>query len=60
MEMIDKIKEYISEAQAFSTQNSSELEAFRIKFLGSKGLLKEFLPSLKACQTTKKRIWSSY
>ena len=35
--MIDKIKEYIGEAQAFSTQNVAELEAFRIKFLGSKG-----------------------
>jgi len=31
--MIDKIKEYIGEAQAFSTQNKEELEAFRIKFL---------------------------
>ena len=30
--MIDKIKEYIAEAQAFSTQNGAELEAFRIKF----------------------------
>jgi phenylalanyl-tRNA synthetase alpha chain len=36
----DKIKEYI-EAQAFSTQDKAELEAFRIKFLGSKGLLKD-------------------
>jgi phenylalanyl-tRNA synthetase alpha chain len=31
MKMIDKIKEYIGEAQAFSTQDA-ELEAFRIKF----------------------------
>jgi phenylalanyl-tRNA synthetase alpha chain len=30
MKMIDKIKEYIGEAQAFSTQNTAELEAFRI------------------------------
>jgi phenylalanyl-tRNA synthetase alpha chain len=43
MKMIDKIKEYIGEAQAFSTQDKAELEAFRIKFLGSKGLLKIFL-----------------
>ena len=34
--MIDKIKEYISEAQGFSSQDPAELEAFRIKFLGSK------------------------
>jgi phenylalanyl-tRNA synthetase alpha chain len=40
------IKEYIGEAQA-STQDAAELEAFRIKFLGSKGLLKAVLPNLK-------------
>jgi phenylalanyl-tRNA synthetase alpha chain len=45
--MIDKIKEYIAEAQAFSTQNTAELEAFRIKFLGSKGLLKDFFAEFK-------------
>jgi phenylalanyl-tRNA synthetase alpha chain len=38
MKMIDKIKEYISK---HSTQDKAELEAFRIKFLGSKGLLKD-------------------
>jgi hypothetical protein len=37
---LDKIKEYIGK-QAFSTQDKAELE-FRIKFLGSKGLLKIF------------------
>lgn len=36
MKMIDKIKDYIGEAQAFSTENAAELEAFRIKFLGKK------------------------
>ena len=55
MKMIDKIKEYIGEAQAFSTQNTAELEAFRIKFLGTKGLLKDFLLNSKTYLTTKKR-----
>ena len=45
--MIDKIKEYIGEAQAFSTQNKEELEVFRIKFLGSKGLLKQLFAEFK-------------
>jgi phenylalanyl-tRNA synthetase alpha chain len=31
MKMIDKIKEYIGEAQAFSTQNAAELE-FELNF----------------------------
>jgi phenylalanyl-tRNA synthetase alpha chain len=30
MKMIDKIKEYIGEAQAFSTQNAAELEALEL------------------------------
>ena len=45
--MIDKIKEHIAEAKAFSTKSKDELEAFRIKYLGSKGLLKEFFAEFK-------------
>ena len=45
--MIDKIKEYIAEAEAFSTQNKEELEAFRIKFLGKKGILNDFFAEFK-------------
>ena len=53
--MIDKIKEYIAEAQAFSTQNGAELEAFRIKFLGSKGLLKELFAEFKNVPNEQKK-----
>ena len=45
--MIDKIKEYIVEADAFETDNVAALEQFRIKFLGSKGLLKELFAEFK-------------
>ncbi len=45
--MIEKIKEYIAEVTAFSTQNKEELEAFRIKFLGSKGILKDVFAAFK-------------
>ena len=38
--MIDKIKDLIEEAEAFTAQTKDEVEAFRIKFLGKKGLLK--------------------
>jgi phenylalanyl-tRNA synthetase alpha chain len=34
MKMIDKIKEYIGEAQAFSTQDKAELEHLELNFLG--------------------------
>ncbi|HQK41329.1 MAG TPA: phenylalanine--tRNA ligase subunit alpha, partial [Flavobacterium alvei] len=53
--MIDKIKEYIGEAQAFSTQNKEELEAFRIKFLGSKGLLKDLFAEFKNVPNDQKK-----
>src|SRR6187397_383727 len=53
--MIDKIKEYIGEAQAFSTQNKDTLEAFRIKFLGSKGLLKDLFAEFKNVPNDQKK-----
>jgi phenylalanyl-tRNA synthetase alpha chain len=45
--MIDKIKGYIAEAEAFKAQTKDELEAFRIKFLGKKGVLNDFLAEFK-------------
>ncbi len=45
--MTDKIREYIAEAREFQTETKEQLEAFRIKFLGSKGLLKEFFAEFK-------------
>lgn len=53
--MIDKIKEYIGEANAFQTQSKEELEAFRIKFLGSKGLLKDFFAEFKNVPNEQKK-----
>ena len=40
--MTEKIKQYIAEARAFDTDNKETLEAFRIKFLGKKGILNDF------------------
>lgn len=53
--MIEKIKGYIAEAEAFQTQNKEELEAFRIKFLGKKGLLNEFFAEFKAVPNEQKK-----
>lgn len=55
MEMIDKIKEYIGEAEAFSTENAAELEAFRIKFLGKKGVLNNFFAEFKNVPNDQKK-----
>ncbi len=53
--MIDKIKELIAEADAFKAQSKEELEAFRIKFLGSKGILKDFYNELKHVANDQKK-----
>jgi phenylalanyl-tRNA synthetase alpha chain len=53
--MIDKIKGYIAEAEAFTTQNKEELEAFRIKFLGKKGILNEFFAEFKNVPNEQKK-----
>ena len=53
--MIDKIKEYIAEAQAFETANKETLEAFRIKFLGTKGLLKDLFAEFKNVPNDQKK-----
>ena len=53
--MIDKIKEYIGEAQSFKTESKDELEAFRIKFLGKKGLLNDFFTEFKNVPNDRKK-----
>lgn len=53
--MIDKIKEYIGEAAAFNTEDAATLEQFRIKFLGSKGLLKVLFAEFKNVPNEQKK-----
>ena len=53
--MINKIKEHIKEAQAFTTEDKTTLEEFRIKYLGSKGLLKDFFAEFKNVPNEQKK-----
>jgi phenylalanyl-tRNA synthetase alpha chain len=53
--MIDKIKGYIAEAEAFQTQSKEELETFRIKFLGKKGILNDFFAEFKSVPNEEKK-----
>ncbi len=55
--MIDKIKQYTVEAAAFNTSNKEELEAFRIKYLGSKGILKDFFAAFKNVPVDQKAVF---
>ena len=53
--MINKIKEHIEEAKAFTTEDKTTLEEFRIKYLGSKGLLKDFFAEFKNVPNEQKK-----
>ena len=45
--MLDKVKELIGDVNAFNATTKEEVEAFRIKYLGSKGLLKDLFAEFK-------------
>jgi len=45
--MLDKVNKLISDVKAFKTTSKEEIEAFRIKYLGSKGMLKDLFNEFK-------------
>ncbi|KAA3620307.1 MAG: phenylalanine--tRNA ligase subunit alpha [Flavobacterium sp.] len=53
--MIDKIKAHIAEVEAFSAKSKEEVENFRIKYLGKKGLLNEFFAEFKNVSKDEKK-----
>lgn len=53
--MIDKIKQHIAATQSFTTEDKATLEEFRIKYLGSKGLLKDFFAEFKNVPNEQKK-----
>lgn len=53
--MIDTIKKHLAEVEAFSSVNKEEIEAFRIKYLGKKGILNEFFAEFKNVPNQQKK-----
>ena len=53
--MIDKIKELIAEAESFKAQSKEEVETFRIKYLGKKGLLNDYFAEFKNVANEQKK-----
>ena len=45
--MLDKVKELIFDVSHFNPSTKEELETFRIKYLGNKGLLKGLFAEFK-------------
>ena len=53
--MIDKINENLIFVNAFDTQSKDGVEAFRIKYLGKKGILNNFFNAFKEVPPQEKR-----
>ncbi len=55
MNFLSDIEKYTREITSFSTRNIDELEQFRIKFLGKKGIIPEFFKQFKEVPPEQKR-----
>ena len=53
--MIDKINENLTLVNAFDAKSKEEVEAFRIKYLGKKGILNDFFAAFKEVPPKEKR-----
>ena len=53
--MIKHIYKYVEEVEAFEAQSLEEVEAFRIKFIGKKGVLTGFLAGFKEVPNEEKK-----
>ncbi len=53
--MLEKIKEHIAEVEAFKASSKEEVENFRIKYLGKKGLLNDFFAEFKNVANDQKK-----
>ncbi len=53
--MIEKIKEHIAEVEGFRANSLEAIEAFRIKYLGKKGLLNDFFAEFKNVPNEQKK-----
>ncbi len=53
--MIERIKEHIAEVEKFTADSLDKVEAFRIKYIGKKGLLNDFLLEFKNVPNEQKK-----
>ncbi|VTQ06631.1 Uncharacterised protein [Sphingobacterium daejeonense] len=52
----DKITQYTEEIKAFSPNSAQDVENFRLKFLVSKGIVKELFEEFKTVTPDEKRV----
>ncbi len=53
--MIEALKKHITEVEEFTTQDAKEVEEFRIKYLGKKGLLNKYFAQFKEIPKEQKK-----
>ena len=53
--MIDNLRKHLKEVAEFSSSSKDEIEAFRIKYLGKKGLLNQFFAEFKNVPNDQKK-----
>lgn len=56
-QIVQQIEAYKQEMQAFEAQNAEQAEAFRIKYLGTKGLLKQVMGEMKNVPNEQKKAF---
>jgi len=54
--MQQKIDQYLSEINSFQSKKTEEVEAFRIRFLGTKGVIKDLFEDFKTVSSDEKRV----
>ena len=55
--MQEQIDQYTAEINIFSSANADELERFRVRFLGTKGIIRELFEQLKTVSPEEKRVF---
>ena len=53
--MLEKVQELLREVEAFTPKNNEELEIFRIKFLGKKGVMNDLFATFKTVPNEQKK-----
>jgi len=53
--MIDKIKEHIAAVESFNAATSDDIETFRIKYLGKKGILNDYFAEFRNVPNEQKK-----
>lgn len=58
--MIEQIKKYLEEVNQFSSTDAKEIETFRIKYLGKKGILTDLFAEFKSVPNDQKKEFGQF